>query len=55
MFGDILQKFVEKSPATVTVRGLLEHLLNPQALNGWFEATAQTQYTRDILVSSLGG
>jgi hypothetical protein len=55
MFGDILQKFVEKSPATVMVRGLLGHLLNPQALDRWFEATAQAQYTRDILFSSLVG
>jgi len=37
MFGDVLQKFVEKSPATVMVRGLLEHLLNPEALDRWFE------------------
>lgn len=55
MFGDILQKFVAKSPATVMVRGLLERLLNPQALDRWFEATAQAQYTRDILFSSLVG
>ena len=53
MFGDVLQKFVEKSPATVMVRGLLEHLLNPEALDRWFAAMAQTQYTREILFSSL--
>jgi hypothetical protein len=28
------------------VRGLLERLLNPQALDRWCEATAQAQYTR---------
>lgn len=55
MFGDILQKFVAKSPATVMVRGLLERLLNPEALDRWFETTAQAQYTRDILFSSLVG
>ena len=44
MFSDILQKFVAKSPATVMVRGLLERLLNPEALDRWFEATAQAQY-----------
>jgi hypothetical protein len=55
VFGDILQKFVAKSPATVMVRGLLERLLNPEALDRWFEATAQAQYTRDILFSSLVG
>jgi IS4 transposase len=55
MFGDVLQKFVQKSPATVMVRGLLERLLNPEALDRWFEATAQAQYTREILFSSLVG
>ena len=55
MFGDVLQKFVEKSPATVMVRGLLEHLLNPEALDRWFAAMAQAQYTREILFSSLVG
>jgi hypothetical protein len=55
MFGDVLQRFVQKSPATVMVRGLLERLLNPEALDRWFEATAQTQYTREILFSSLVG
>ena len=55
MFCDILQKFVAKSPATVMVRGLLERLLNPETLDRWFDATAQAQYTRDILFSSLVG
>jgi len=27
MFGEILQKFADKSPITVMVRGLLENLL----------------------------
>ena len=55
MFGEILQKFVEKSPATVMVRALLEQLLNPEKLDRWFETTSKTQYTRDILFSSLVG
>ena len=55
MFGEILQKFSEKSPATVMVRALLEQLLNPEKLDQWFEVTRQTQYTRDILFSSLVG
>ncbi|RKT47416.1 transposase [Thiocapsa rosea] len=55
MFGEILQKFVEKSPTTVMVRVLLERLLNPEKLDRWFEATRQTQYTRNILFSSLVG
>jgi len=37
------------------VRGLLERLLNLNVLDRWFEATAQAQYTRHILFSSLVG
>ncbi|MBK8638311.1 MAG: hypothetical protein IPN92_08465 [Chromatiaceae bacterium] len=55
MFGEILQKFAERSPATVMVRALLEQLLNAEKLDQWFEVTRQTQYTRDILFSSLVG
>lgn len=55
MFGEILQKFAEKSPATVMVRALLEQVLSPEKLDRWFETTRQTQYTRDILFSSLVG
>ena len=55
MFGEILQKFAERSPATVMVRALLEPLLNPEKLDPWFEVTRQTPYTRDILFSSLVG
>lgn len=43
VFGVTLQKFVAKRPATVMVRGLLERLLIPEALDRWFEATAQPQ------------
>ncbi|MFZ1574234.1 MAG: hypothetical protein WAT36_03140 [Chromatiaceae bacterium] len=53
MFGEILQEFIQKGPATVMVRRLLERLLNLKGLDRWFEATGQVQYTRDILFSSL--
>jgi IS4 transposase len=53
MFGEILDRFVQKSPTTVMVRGLLEQLLNPEKLDRWFEDTRRHQYTRDILFSSL--
>ena len=55
MFSEILQKFAETSPATVMVRALLEWLLNPEKRDRWFEGTRQTQYTRDMLFSSLVG
>ncbi len=53
MFGEILQKFAEKSPITVMVRGLLEHLLNPEKIDRWFDSIRQVQYTKEILFSSI--
>ena len=53
MFGEILQKFAEKSPITVIVRGLLEHLLNAEKIDQWFDSVRQAQYTREILFSSI--
>ena len=55
MFGEILQKFAEKSPVTVMVYGLLEHLLIPQKIDAWFESVSEVQYTRKILFSSIVG
>ncbi|MEA3640778.1 MAG: transposase [Lamprobacter sp.] len=55
MFDGILQRFAERTPASVMVRGLLERLLNAERLDRWFEATRDEQYTRQILFSSLVG
>lgn len=53
IFGDILQKFVDKSPVTVMVQGLLEYLLNEDRLNEWFDKNSGVQYTRNLLFSSV--
>ena len=53
MFSKILQRFMEKSPVPVIVQVLLERVLSPQKLNGWFERTAVEQYTRELLFSSV--
>lgn len=53
MFSEILQKFAEKSPITVMVRGLLEHWLNPDKIDQWFDSVRQVQYTKEILFSSI--
>ncbi len=34
-------------------RGMMERILNPAQLNEWFENTAQEQYTRELLFSSV--
>lgn len=53
MLNSIFDKFVEKSPLSVIVRGLAERVLNPDKLDEWFEQTAQTQYTRDLMFSTV--
>ena len=53
IFGDVLQKFADKSPATVMVHGLLEYLLNEDRLNEWSEKNSGVQYTGNLLFSSV--
>lgn len=53
MLGEIFQRFVEKSPIAVMVRGVLERVLGAEALDAWYERTAQKQYTRTLLFSTL--
>ena len=37
------EKFVESSPVTVMMRGIIENLFDPERLNRLFEETAVTQ------------
>lgn len=53
MLGDVLQRFVEKSPISVMVRGTLERVLGPDPLDLWYERTAKKQYTRALLFSTV--
>ena len=53
MLGEIFQRFVEKSPIVVMVRGVLERVLGAEALDAWYEQTVQKQYTRTLLFSTL--
>ena len=53
MLNPIFEKFVEKSPISVMARGMMEHILNPEQLDEWFEKTAEKQYTKDLLFSSI--
>jgi tetrahydromethanopterin S-methyltransferase subunit B len=53
MLGDVFERFVEKSPISVMVRASLERVLGADRLDLWFERTAQKQYTRDLLFSSV--
>lgn len=53
MLGAIFERFVEQSPVSVMVRGLMEHVFAPDRMNALFEATAQVQYTRELLFSDV--
>ena len=53
MLGAVFARFVEKSPISVMVRASLERVLGADRLDLWYERTAQKQYTRDLLFSSV--
>jgi len=53
MLGDVFERFVQKSPISVMVRASLERVLGADRLDLWYERTAQKQYTRDLLFSSI--
>ena len=53
MLGKVFNRFVEKSPISVMVRGTLERVLGADQLDTWFARTAQKQYTRTVLFSTV--
>ena len=53
MLGEVFERFVKEAPAAVMVRGILERVLSPDALDALFERVADKQYTRELLFSSI--
>ena len=53
IFGEILERFVERSPACVMVRATMENVVTSDLLDRVFEQTAQRQYCRELLFSSV--
>jgi hypothetical protein len=53
MLSAVFERFVEKSPISVMVRAALERVLGADRLDLWYERTAQKQYTRALLFSSV--
>jgi Transposase DDE domain len=53
VLGPIFDRFVNGSPLSVMVRGTIEHALPAHDLDALFERTAEQQYTRELLFSSL--
>ena len=53
MLSPIFDRFIEESPISVMARGMMERALNPEQLDLWFDKTAEAQYTRELLFSSV--
>ena len=53
MISAIFEQFVEATPVTVMVRGIMERIFEPTALNELFESHAVKQYTRELLFSNV--
>lgn len=53
LLDPIFERFVADSPLSVMTRGTIEHALSADALNVFFEYTADKQYTRELLFSTV--
>lgn len=53
LLNAVFDRFTQDSPVAVMVRGLLEHVLNPAAVDALFDEHAQRQYTRELLFSDV--
>lgn len=53
MIDAIFSQFIEVSPITVMVRGIMERIFEPTALDELFETHAVEQYTRELLFSNV--
>ena len=51
--ASILERFMEKTPLSVMARAIMERIFKPQQLNEWFDKTAQKQYTKELLFSTV--
>ena len=53
ILGQVFERFVAQSPVSVMVRGLLETILSPRKLDELFEQSTTTQYTKELLFSTV--
>ena len=53
MINTIFSQFIEATPITVMVRGIMEQIFEPTALDELFEAHTVKQYTRELLFSNV--
>jgi IS4 transposase len=55
LLNSVFEPFVAERPICVMARGVLTHLLDPHRIDQLFRDTAQCQYEKDLLFSSLVG
>lgn len=55
MLSEIFQRFIQKRPVATMVLILLENFLNADKLDRWFNTVRRSQYTKEILFSSIVG
>jgi hypothetical protein len=55
MIDILFEQFVEASAPSVMMRALMERIFDPAKLDELFEQTAERQYTRELLFSSVVG
>jgi hypothetical protein len=55
MISAIFEQFVEASPISVMVRAIMERIFSAEKLDELFKTTAERQYTRELLFSSVVG
>ncbi|PON09884.1 hypothetical protein C2W62_24160 [Candidatus Entotheonella serta] len=53
MLDQVFERFVQRSPLSVMVRGTLERVLGADQLNQFYDRTATHQYTRGLLFSTV--
>jgi IS4 transposase len=53
LLSRVFEPFLKTRPVCVMARCVLERLLDADRLNGLFDETAQTQYTKELLFSTL--
>lgn len=53
MLVNIFDAFVQQSPVSVMMRGMIEHVFRAERLDALFEHHAKAQYTRELLFSEV--
>lgn len=53
MLASIFDAFIEQSPISVMMRGLMEHVFQAERLDALFETNAKVQYTQELLFSEV--